>query len=181
MDQERLERESERRACYIVVGTNVLDPARLSEEELIPAYKVQGGVEGGFRFLKDPLFLASSVLVKKPERIEDLSFVMVVCLLVYRLAEQRLRKRLAESGQSIPNQVGKPSINPTMRWVFQFFEGIDILHIRSSTGYGRMYFTLKPCTSKCSAYSVPLPRTLRCPNLKLRNVGIIPPIGRNYR
>jgi hypothetical protein len=106
---------------------------------------------------------------------------MVVCLLVYRLAEQRLRKRLAESGQSIPNQVGKPSINPTMRWVFQFFEGIDILHVRSSTGYGRMYFTLKPCTSKCSAYSVPLPRTLRCPNLKLRNVGIIPPIGRNYR
>jgi hypothetical protein len=48
-----------------------------------------------------------------------------------------LRKRLAESGQSIPNQVGKPSINPPMRWVFQFFEGIDILHVRSSTGYGR--------------------------------------------
>lgn len=137
VNQEHLERESERRACYIV-GTNVLDPpARLSEEDLVASYKGQGGVERGFRFLKDPLFLASSVFVKKPERIVALSFVMVVCLLVYRLAEQRLRKRLAESGQSIPNQVGKPSTNPTMRWVFQFFEGIDVLHVRSSTGYSQ--------------------------------------------
>jgi hypothetical protein len=30
-----------------------------------------------------------------------------------------------------------PVSTPPMRWVFQFFEGIDILHVRSSTGYGR--------------------------------------------
>jgi transposase len=133
VDQERQERESERRACYIV-GSSVLDPARLPDEELIRTYKGQGGVERGFRFLKDPLFLASSVFVKKPERIVALSFIMVVCLLVYRLAECRLRKRLAESGQGIPNQSGKPSTNPTMRWVFQFFEGIDVLYVRSPAG-----------------------------------------------
>lgn len=116
------------------MGTNVLEPARLSEEDLIDAYKGQGGVERGFRFLKDPLFLASSVFVKKPERIVALGFVMVVCLLVYRLAEHRLRKRLGEKGQSIPNQAGKPSEKPTMRWVFQFFEGIDVLYVRSPAG-----------------------------------------------
>jgi transposase len=130
VDRERVERESERRACYIV-GSSVLDRGRLSDEELIRTYKGQGGVERGFRFLKDPLFLASSVFVKKPERIEALGFVMVVCLLVYRLAERRLRERLAQSGQSVPNQVGKPITNPTMRWVFQFFEGIDVLYVRS--------------------------------------------------
>lgn len=133
VDRERVERESERRACYIV-GTSVLDGGRLSDEELIRTYKGQGGVERGFRFLKDPLFLASSVFVKKPERIEALGFVMVVCLLVYRLAEQRLRERLAQSGQTVPNQVGKPITNPTMRWVFQFFEGIDVLYVRSPAG-----------------------------------------------
>lgn len=130
IDRKRAGRECERRARYIV-GTSVLDPARLPEEELIRTYKGQGGVERGFRFLKDPLFLASSMFVKKPERIEALGFLMVVCLLVYRLAEHRLRKRLAESGQSIPNQAGKPSAKPTMRWVFQFFEGIDVLYVRS--------------------------------------------------
>ncbi|CAN5691392.1 IS1634 family transposase [soil metagenome] len=133
IDRERAEHECERRARYIV-GTNVLEPARLSEEDLIDAYKGQGGVERGFRFLKDPLFLASSVFVKKPERIVALGFVMVVCLLVYRLAEHRLRKRLGEKGQSIPNQAGKPSEKPTMRWVFQFFEGIDVLYVRSPAG-----------------------------------------------
>jgi transposase len=133
IDLERAEHECERRARYIV-GTSVLDPARLSDEELIRTYKGQDGVERGFRFLKDPLFLASSVFVKKPERIVALGFVMVVCLLVYRLAEHRLRKRLAEGGESIPNQVGKPSAKPTMRWVFQFFEGIDVLYVRSPAG-----------------------------------------------
>jgi transposase len=33
------------------------------------------------RSVKDPLLLASSVFVKKPERIVALGFVMVVCLL----------------------------------------------------------------------------------------------------
>src|SRR6266568_3479529 len=56
-----------RKACWIV-GTNVLEPAGLSDQNLIGTYKDQGGVERGFRFLKDPLFLASSVFVKKPER-----------------------------------------------------------------------------------------------------------------
>jgi transposase len=144
IDLERAEHECERRARYIV-GTSVLDPARLSEEELIRIYKGQSGVERGFRFLKDPLFLASSVFVKKPERIVALSFVMVVCLLVYRLAEHRLRKRLAARGQSIPDQTGKPSAKPTMRWVFQFFEGIDVLYVRSLTGVvGRHVLHLRP-------------------------------------
>ena len=93
-------------------------------------YKEQGGVERGFRFLKDPLFFASSVFVKKPERIVALSFIMVLALLVYRLAEHLLRSRLAETEETVPNQVNKPTKRPTMRWIFQCFEGIDLLHIR---------------------------------------------------
>ncbi|MGZ3645826.1 MAG: IS1634 family transposase, partial [Ktedonobacteraceae bacterium] len=53
LKQERLAEEKHRRACFIV-GSNILDPAQLSDEELIGTYKQQGGVERGFRFLKDP-------------------------------------------------------------------------------------------------------------------------------
>ena len=81
------------------------------------------------RFLKDPLFFASSVFVKKPERVVALSFIMVLCLLVYRLAEHLLRSQLAQTSQTVPNQVNKPTKRPTMRWIFQCFEGIDLLHI----------------------------------------------------
>jgi transposase len=77
-----------RKACWIV-GTNVLESMALSDQALIGTYKDQGGVERGFRFLKDPLFLASSVFVKKPERIMALSFIMVLCLLIYRLGAFR--------------------------------------------------------------------------------------------
>jgi transposase len=129
VNQQQVEQEAWRKACFIV-GTNVLDPAVLSDQELVTTYKDQGGVERGFRFLKDPLFLASSVFVKKPERIVALSLMMVLCLLVYRLAEYRLRTRLVETKHTIPDQVHKPTARPTMRWVFQCFEGIELLHVQ---------------------------------------------------
>jgi transposase len=132
VNQPRVDEEALRKACFIV-GTNELESEALSDQELVATYKDQGGVERGFRFLKDPLFLASSVFVKKPERIIALSLIMVLCLLVYRLAEYRLRARLAETEQTIPDQVQKPTARPTMRWVFQCFEGIELLHVQTST------------------------------------------------
>jgi transposase len=44
------------------------------------------------RFLKDPLFFVSSSFVKKPNRIEGLLMVMTLALLVYAVAQRRLRK-----------------------------------------------------------------------------------------
>jgi transposase len=132
-----------RKACWIV-GTNVLEPTALSDQQLMAAYKDQGGVERGFHFLKDPLFLASSVFVKKPERIMALSFIMVLCLLVYRLAEFRLRTRLVEAKQTIPDQVHKPTARPTMRWVFQCFEGIELLHVQTSATSLALVLCLQP-------------------------------------
>lgn len=130
-------------ACFIV-GTNVLEASQLSDEELISVYKQQGGVERGFRFLKDPLFLASSVFVKKPERIVALGFFMVLCLLVYRFAEYRLRSQLAQTDQTLPNQLNKPTSTPTMRRVFQCFEGIDLLRISAADGSITHVLHLRP-------------------------------------
>jgi len=129
VDQAEVTALARKKAAFIV-ATNILDAQRLSPEQVISTYKEQGGVERGFRFLKDPLFLASSVFVKKPERVIALSFVMVLCLLVYRLAEHLLRRQLLATEQTVPNQVNKPTARPTMRWIFHCFEGIDLLHIR---------------------------------------------------
>ncbi|GAC1355129.1 MAG: IS1634 family transposase [Ktedonobacteraceae bacterium] len=120
----------------------------MSHEELISLYLEQGSVERGFRFLKDPLFLASSVFVKKTERIVALSVIMVLALLVYRLAEHRVREQLAATKQTIPNQVNKPTARPTMRWVFQCFEGIELLQIRSGTRTESLVLRLQPLHRK---------------------------------
>jgi transposase len=90
------------------------------------------------------LFLASSVFVKKPERIVALGLIMVLCLLVYRLAEHRLRTRLAETEQTIPDQLNRPTARPTMRWVFQCFEGIELLHIHSASGTQSLVLRVRP-------------------------------------
>jgi transposase len=102
--------------------------------DLIRIYNEQHSVERGFSFLKDPLFLASSVFVKKPERIVALSLVMVLCLLVYRLAEHRLREQLTATGQTVPNQLKQPTDRPTMRWIFQCFEGVSLVTFQSPQG-----------------------------------------------
>ena len=74
--------------------------------------------------------------------------VMGLALLVYALAERKLREELRERGESIPNQVGKPTQRPTMRRIFQMFEGIDILEVRSGSKRRRIVVNLKPIHRK---------------------------------
>jgi transposase len=143
VDQQEVETLIKRQASFIL-ATNVLEEQKLSHEQVYLTYKEQGGAERGFRFLKDPLFLASSVFVKKPERVMALSFIMVLCLLVYRLAEHHLRRQLKAESQTVPNQVNKPTDRPTMRWIFQCFEGIDLLHIRMGSQCQTQVLGLQP-------------------------------------
>jgi transposase len=49
---------------------------------VLDGYKGQARAERGFRFLKAPHFLASSLSLQKPERVMALLLVMTVCLLV---------------------------------------------------------------------------------------------------
>ena len=115
---------AERAAGRFVLATNQLDEDSESDEQLLVHYKQQQGVERGFRFLKDPLFFASSVFLKTPERIMALSFIMVLCLLVYSLGQRKLRLALAEQEETVPNQLGKPTSRPTLRWIFQMLKGV---------------------------------------------------------
>jgi hypothetical protein len=59
----------------------------------------------------------------------DSNFTWVYFPRQVTLAERQLRQALAENNQTIFDQKGKPTQIPTMRWVFQLFEGIDVLII----------------------------------------------------
>lgn len=52
---------------------------------------------------------------------------MALCLLVYTLAQRQLRQALSEAKTGIPNQLGKLTDKPTMRWVFQCFQSIHLV------------------------------------------------------
>jgi transposase len=115
------------KACF-VLGTNI-GASELSDTAVIAAYKSQSRVEGGFRFLKDPLFFVSSLFVKKPCRIQGLLMVMTLALLVYSVAQRRLRQQLAHHNETVPNQIHQPTAAPTLRWVFQLLDGIHRVRV----------------------------------------------------
>ena len=118
----------DQQSCFIL-ATNELDEGQLSPQAVLDGYKGQAQAERGFRFLKDPQFLASSLYLKKPERIMALLMVMTVCLLVYAALEYRIRTALKEHEATFPDQKGKRIQNPTARWVFHYFVGIHVLFI----------------------------------------------------
>jgi transposase len=66
-----------------ILATNELDTTQRPPQEVLAGYKGQGQSERGFRFVNDPQFFASSLSLKKPERIMALLMVMTVCFLVY--------------------------------------------------------------------------------------------------
>ena len=127
-DVERLRQAKQYHACF-VLGSNI-EAEQLSDAEVIAGYKGQAQAEGGFRFLKDPLFFVSSLFVKKPSRIQGLLMVMTLALLVYSVAQRRLRQELARQNETIPNQINQPTHRPTLRWVFQVLEGIERVRVQ---------------------------------------------------
>ena len=74
---DRRARVDQQSGC--ILATNELDEGQLSSQAVLDGYKGQARAERGFRFLKAPQFLASSLSLKKPERIMALLMVMTVC------------------------------------------------------------------------------------------------------
>ncbi len=119
MDQQR---------CFLL-ATNELDEGQVSAQAVRDGYQGQAQAERGVRFLKAPQFLASSLYLKKPERLMALRMVMTVGLLGYAALAYRIRTALKEHAATFPDQKGKRIQNPTARWVFHYFVGIHGLYI----------------------------------------------------
>jgi transposase len=118
------------RCGRFILATNVLNSEQLGADDALCEYKAQQGVERGFRFLKDPMFFASSVFLKSPKRVAALGLIMALCLLVYNLGQRQLRQALAQEVATIPDQLGKPTASPTLRWVFQCFMAVHLVFLQ---------------------------------------------------
>ena len=98
-------------------------------ETILQEYKNQHSCERGFRFLKNPLFCASRLFVKLPQRVAALAMIMGLCLLVYSIGQRQLRSSLAEANETIPNQRAQPTERPTLRWVLQYFQSVHLVGV----------------------------------------------------
>ena len=98
-------------------------------DTILSYYKGQREVERGFRFLKDKSFRVAEVYLKKEERIEALAMIMVLTLMIYSIAEWLIRKRMQETGETMPNQLKKPTQKPTFKWIAFLFMGVAELTV----------------------------------------------------
>ncbi len=114
-----------KKAGRFILATNVLE--NLSPSDILTAYKGQQSCERGFRFLKDPLFFADSVFLKSPSRVETLAMLMGLSLLVYTIGQRQLRANLKQNQTGVENQLGKLTDKPTLRWIFQCFQGVHLV------------------------------------------------------
>lgn len=114
-------------AGRFILATNLVEKDKLEPEEIIITYKNQQSCERGFRFLKNPLFFADSLFLEKPSRIETMLFLMSFCLLVYNLGQRELRNQLKRAKTGVKNQAKKLTTRPTLRWIFQVFQGIHVV------------------------------------------------------
>jgi transposase len=120
VDTDSVAKEEARLGRFILASNDT----GLSGHAMLSIYKEQMHVERGFRFLKNKSFLVSETYLKKPQRIEALALIMVLCLMIYSLLEHRLRQSLEKKGLTIPNRLGKPTSKPTLEWAFSFFSMI---------------------------------------------------------
>lgn len=127
-ESEKMKVLNDQKACF-VIGTNIPSD-KLENTEVIKSYKNQSTVESGFRFLKEPVFFVSSLFLKKPSRIQGLLMVMSLALLVYSVAQRILRKQLEIQNETIPNQINQETSKPTLRWIFQLLDGINIVQVK---------------------------------------------------
>ena len=121
-------------ACFVRGSTLAVSQA--SAPEVIRASQGQAQAEGGWRCLKDPLCFVASLLGKKPCRMQGLLMVMTVALLVYAVAQRRLRQQLARQNETVPHQITHPTPRPTLRWIFPLLDGIHRVRV---TGPGRVH------------------------------------------
>jgi transposase len=116
-----------RRQSGFLVATHDPIGAVLDHEQTLDAdRKDQQKVERGFRFRKAPWFMVSTRFLKSSERRMALRAVMTLGLLGYAALEHRIRQELAQKGRTFPDQKGKPTERPTVRWVFLFFAGLHL-------------------------------------------------------
>lgn len=124
---EKAALEASQKGIFIVATNDC--SSKLDMQGLLNHYKSQQAVEKGFRFLKSPDFLVSSLYLKKPERIEAFLMVMTCCLMIYAALEYKIRLALVSCKVFFPDMKKQPTQRPTARWVFQCFQGIHELSL----------------------------------------------------
>ena len=99
---------------------------KMSAGEVLKSYKEQYGVEKNFSFLKEPL-IANDTFLKKPSRIDALTFILLVSLMIWNLMQRELRKSEQVRAGQLHDLNKQPTKRPTSYLMMSQLSGVIVL------------------------------------------------------
>jgi len=167
-NSEYLNSELKKAGCFVMI-TNLTE-AEKSSTEILKTYKSQYGVEQNFSFLKEPL-IVNDTFLKKPSRIDALTFILLLSLMVWNLIQRELRSSSANQRGKLKDLNKRMTKRPTSYLFKSQLSGAIILKHGSQRflpknslrDQGLAY--LKALGFDETIYLIPPPRsrTQRCP------------------
>lgn len=135
-----------------ILASNQCDSTLLNNHAMLQQYKEQSCVESSFKFMKNSAFELDSFFLKTPARITALMMVMTLCLMVYNFAQAHMRQCLKENDETLPNQLGKPVQNPTMKWIAELMNVVAVVTIVTNNQKHRVVTNVKPVHQQIISY-----------------------------
>ena len=119
----------EEAGCFVLLTNRPKEGSDAqSAEDLLRCYKAQDGIERNYSFLKDPL-IVNDLFLKKPERIEALGMVLLICLLIWNLMQRSMRLHLEKTATTLEGWDGKRTDRPTSFMMTTKFQGLMVVKV----------------------------------------------------
>lgn len=126
LDQQAFAKEQERLSCFVLIS-NIWD-TEYTGEKILEEYKRQHTVENKFKFIKNPVYIGP-IYIQKKERLEALSYVILMALLIYSILERRVRQALQEETEPLILSGNVKSFEPTGNRILELLDPVKVLHV----------------------------------------------------
>ena len=129
VDEKSIDKQFEE-ACSFVLCSNDLE---ITAENLLREYKTQSSVEKKFQQMKSPHFV-NSLYLDTPQRIEALTYLILISMMVLSVAEYVVRREMKLKGEEILGPGKVKTVQPTLWAILEVFNiGIGV-KVYSSKG-----------------------------------------------
>lgn len=125
LDDEALEHAKERLGCFVLIS-NVCN---YSACDILKEYKEQTVVENRFKFIKHPLYVGPMFL-QKNERMEALTYIILMALIVYIVLQRRIRQALEQETEPLTVTGKKKTFTPTGNKILELLSPVNILRFK---------------------------------------------------
>jgi len=134
-DEEKIQKNFEQACTFILCSNNLT----LKAEDLLREYKTQIGVEKKFQQLKSPHFV-NSLYLDTPERIEALTYLILISMMILSVAENVVRREMKAEGAIITGPGGIKMKQPSLVAILGVFN--TGLGVKVITFEGKKYRSL---------------------------------------